>query len=111
MLGNVLEWVADRYQEDYYQTLPSTAIDPKGPLEGAMRVLRGGSWVDDSGDVRASFRSRDVPSPVHLHRLPVCPGSFLLALFHFFPFGVWGEAPAGDFLCKQNPRQNSPCGG
>jgi len=62
MLGNVKEWVADWYEENYYQTLPSLATDPKGPLSGAHRVLRGGYWDDGPGDVRASSRDFSIPS-------------------------------------------------
>lgn len=56
MLGNLWEWVEDWYGEDYYRTLPSPAVDPKGPPKGTQRVLRGGSWVDYPWDVRASGR-------------------------------------------------------
>ena len=45
MLGNVWEWCEDRYQ-----------------LGGDVRMLRGGSWVDDRGDVRASFSYRFEPA-------------------------------------------------
>jgi formylglycine-generating enzyme required for sulfatase activity len=62
MLGNVKEWVADWYQENYYQTLPSLATDPKGPPTGMHRVLRGGYWGDRPGDVRASSRDFSIPS-------------------------------------------------
>ena len=62
MLGNVKEWVADWYDENYYRTLPSTAVDPKGPPSGAHRVLRGGYWDDGPGDVRASSRDFSLPS-------------------------------------------------
>lgn len=62
MLGNVKEWVADWYEENYYQTLPSLAIDPKGPPSGVHRVLRGGYWDDGPGDVRASSRDFGLPS-------------------------------------------------
>jgi formylglycine-generating enzyme required for sulfatase activity len=42
MLGNVLEYVNDWYDEKYYQTSPG--VDPSGPLDGEMHVLRGGAW-------------------------------------------------------------------
>jgi formylglycine-generating enzyme required for sulfatase activity len=61
MLGNVWEWVTDWYEENYYQGLPSPAIDPKGPASGTYRVLRGGSWGTYPGFVRASVRGRVVP--------------------------------------------------
>lgn len=41
MLGNILEWCSDWYSDDYYRH--STDRDPKGPLNGRYRVLRGGS--------------------------------------------------------------------
>jgi formylglycine-generating enzyme required for sulfatase activity len=42
MSGNVCEWVADWYAEDYYATAP--AENPPGPPTGRLRVIRGGSW-------------------------------------------------------------------
>jgi formylglycine-generating enzyme required for sulfatase activity len=42
MLGNVWEWVNDRYDRNYYQNSPSQ--DPSGPASATERVLRGGSW-------------------------------------------------------------------
>jgi formylglycine-generating enzyme required for sulfatase activity len=62
MLGNAKEWVADWYDEDYYQTLLSVAADPKGPPNGVHRVLRGGCWDDSPGDVRVSSRDFSIPS-------------------------------------------------
>lgn len=42
MTGNVMEWCADRYGEDYYAQSPER--NPRGPEEGEARVLRGGAW-------------------------------------------------------------------
>jgi formylglycine-generating enzyme required for sulfatase activity len=56
MLGNVWEWVNDRYDENYYRNSPSQ--DPQGPTGGQARVLRGGSWGVVSRLVRVSFRYR-----------------------------------------------------
>jgi sulfatase modifying factor 1 len=42
MAGNVWEWTADAYSEDYYKTSPSN--NPAGPLTGSNRVIRSGSW-------------------------------------------------------------------
>jgi formylglycine-generating enzyme required for sulfatase activity len=54
MLGNVLQWVADWYDQRYYGQSP--AADPDGPARGTARVMRGGSWGSGPGGVRASGR-------------------------------------------------------
>jgi len=59
VLGNVWEWVNDWYDEKYYQTSPT--VDPPGPSNGQVRVLRGGSWGDPPRQVRVSIRNRDDP--------------------------------------------------
>ncbi len=59
MLGNVREWCSDWFGERYYGSSP--AADPKGPASGQSRVLRFGSWADDSRGARVSDRNGYVP--------------------------------------------------
>ena len=59
MLGNVWEWVADRYNENYYSQSPSQ--DPQGPSSSQYRVLRGGSGSLNPRNSRASFRDGGQP--------------------------------------------------
>lgn len=54
MTGNVAEWVADTYKEDYYQKAPYR--NPVGPEEGQHKVIRGGSWRETEHNARLSKR-------------------------------------------------------
>ena len=42
MQGNVVEWVWDFFDPDYYS--PSPSANPQGPASGRFRVIRGGGW-------------------------------------------------------------------
>lgn len=53
MMGNVYEWVADRYGA--YKS--GEGVDPQGPTLGSFRVARGGGWHSSSGRVRTAVRN------------------------------------------------------
>ena len=55
MVGNILEWVADWYHEDYYAR-SSVSQNPYGPSSGAVKVLRGGSWSTNHWGARCVSR-------------------------------------------------------
>jgi acetoin utilization deacetylase AcuC-like enzyme/formylglycine-generating enzyme required for sulfatase activity len=57
MHGNVSEWCNDFYSENYYKDSPEK--NPKGPVEGKERVLRGGAWNSSADSCRSSYRTSD----------------------------------------------------
>lgn len=59
MLGNVEEWAADWFDDNYYGR--SASQDPPGPSAGADRVVRGGSYLIGSWSARASARDSGYP--------------------------------------------------
>lgn len=55
VIGNVWEWVSDWYADDYYSV--GEMHDPRGPASGTLRIVRGGSWVnDDVSMLRCAYR-------------------------------------------------------
>ena len=59
MEGNVMQWVEDRYDRNYYENSPLE--DPKGPDVGASRVNKGGNWYASPADCRCAFRGFSGP--------------------------------------------------
>jgi formylglycine-generating enzyme required for sulfatase activity len=56
MAGNAREWVQDWYDPEYYKAAPDR--DPRGPEQGILKVIRGGSWHHGSNDIRAAVRGK-----------------------------------------------------
>jgi formylglycine-generating enzyme required for sulfatase activity len=59
MAGNVQEWVADWYGENYYTN--SNNSNPTGPESGDYHLLRGGWWNNGPFQVSSSARSQYLP--------------------------------------------------
>lgn len=59
MSGNVLEWVNDWYDDNYYTYSPYA--NPPGPAGGSYKVLRGGAWNIFEVIVRAAYRGYSDP--------------------------------------------------
>ncbi|MEK7301039.1 MAG: SUMF1/EgtB/PvdO family nonheme iron enzyme, partial [Nitrospirota bacterium] len=54
LAGNAAEWVQDWYDPNYYRSAPLS--DPGGPERGAIKSMRGGSWLKPAISLRTSDR-------------------------------------------------------
>jgi len=60
MAGNAAEWVEDWFGIDYYATMPDR--NPRGPVSGRYKVVRGGSWKSAPALLRTATRSGASPN-------------------------------------------------
>jgi sulfatase modifying factor 1 len=60
LAGNLYEWVSDWYDETVYTT--QSTINPRGPVEGTVKVQRGGSYLNGPYRLRAAFRTKGDPT-------------------------------------------------
>jgi uncharacterized protein (TIGR02996 family) len=60
MHGNMWDWAADAFSEDYYANSPE--VDPPGPEGDSHFVLRGGSWFNADRLCRNASRFKTTPS-------------------------------------------------
>ncbi len=59
MHGNVWEWCNDFYKVDYYEESPKE--NPRGPMIGDTKVVRGGAWKFSAESCRSGYRYNEDP--------------------------------------------------
>lgn len=62
MLGNVSEWVLDQYDENYFTKIKDGEANPEmKPVSRHPKLLKGGSYSDDAGELRCANRIKWLP--------------------------------------------------
>ena len=64
MSGNIMEWVNDRYDENYFSQSPYH--NPQGPESGHTRVQKGAAWHFNELSIRVAGRKHYFPYKEHL---------------------------------------------
>ena len=60
MVGNVKEWVSDWYKWNYYSM--GEKINPRGPVNGDKKIVRGGGFLFHAEDLRTTLRNALEPN-------------------------------------------------
>ncbi|MBK9263833.1 MAG: SUMF1/EgtB/PvdO family nonheme iron enzyme [Polyangiaceae bacterium] len=59
LAGNVDEWIHDYFKPEYPQ---GSLVNPRGPDQGELRVVRGGSYIHGRHQLRTTARQYDRPT-------------------------------------------------